>query len=378
MAIYAWHEGGPSAVGLMGLSRALASGFAGPVLGGLADRASRRNILLTTNAARTAIVVAMSASVAGGAGLPAVFVLMAALGLFDPMYESVSGTLLAESVSDSEGLAAANARVGVATNSGFLLGSAGAGLVVAFATTTIALSALAGFFAVSLVPLALIRHGAPTPERQPSVRSGPIVAARDLFGTGGLREAAGFLGLLSMTDGAVDVLAVCAALGYLGAGNAGAGVLQAIIGVGTIVGSMVFAASRRAHHLPAGVVAGSAVLAVSLLAVGSGTGLVAAAAILGVGGLGYAMAEVGSVTLVQRRAADDRRVRVLGLVVSMKAISYAFGAALAGALAARLGARLAFVWTGVAALLLTAGLGMALINVGRRSGDRMTVSTIDA
>jgi len=61
----------------------------------------------------------------------------------------------------------------------------------------------------------------------------------------------------------------------------------------------------------------------------------------------------------------------------MKAISYAVGAALAGVLAARLGARLAFVWTGVAALLLTAGLGMALVKVGR-SGDRMTVSTVDA
>lgn len=64
-----------------------------------------------------------------------------------------------------------------------------------------------------------------------------------------------------MTDGAVDVLAVCAALGYLGAGDAGAGMLQAIIGAGTVAGGMLLVASRRTHGSSAGVVAGSVVRA---------------------------------------------------------------------------------------------------------------------
>ncbi len=233
-------------------------------------------------------------------------------------------------------------------------------------------------FAVSFLPLWRLPDVTPAARRHSTARVGPIAAARDLAGTDGLREAAAFLGLLSMTDGAVDVLAVCAALGYLGAGDAGAGLLQAVIGAGTICGSVLLA-SRRAHRVTTGVVAGSVVLAVSLVTVGFAGGIVAAMAILAIGGLGYSAAEVGSVTLVQRRAAADLRVRVLGIVVSMKAISYAAGAAVAGALAARLGARLAFVWTGAAALVVTAALAgsLALGTIGAidasRAGRRLSL-----
>lgn len=365
LAVHAWHEAGPSAVGLMGLCRAAASGFGGPLLGGLAHRASRRHLLVVTNVLRTGTVAAMAALVIVGAPFPVMFVLMAMLGLLDPMFESVSGTLLTEIVDDPSGLAPANARVSVATNGGFLLGSVGAGLVVAAMSTSVALCVLAGVFAVSLVPLSRLRIATPVTPPHSARHAGSIGAVRDLARTGGLREAAGFLSLLSMTDGAVDVLGVCAALGYLGAGDAGAGLLQAVIGAGTIAGSMVFVSSRKAHRMTAGVVVGSIVLAGSLVTVGAVGGIVAVMAILGVGGIGYSVAEVGSLTLVQRRAAADRRVRVLGMVLSMKAVSYAAGAALAGVIAARLGARLAFVWIGAGALLVTAALSASLTLVDR-------------
>ena len=361
LAVYAWNEGGPGAVGLMALSRALPSGLGGPLLGGAAARLSRRATLLVTNAARAVIVVGISGLVAGGVALPAIYALMAALGLLDLVYESVSGTLLCEIVADPYSLASANASVSGASNGGFLVGSAGAGFVLAAGSTSSALVALAVVFVVSLVPLCLIAHTDRTPDGRVNARFQSVLAWRDAIRVGGLREAAGWLSLVSVIDGVVDVLVVCAALGYLGAGDAGAGMLQATIGVGTIAGSVVFLSPRRVPRLVAGVVVGSVVLGVSLIAVGAVSHLGAVMVILGLGGLGSAVAEVGAVTLVQRHAPTERRVRMLGAVVSMKAISYALGAALAGALAGRLGARVAFVSTGVAALSAAVAFGVAIL-----------------
>ena len=302
LAVYAWNEGGPGAVGLMALSRALPSGLGGPLLGGAAARPSRRATLLVTNAARAVIVVGISGLVAGGVALPAIYVLMAVLGLLDVVYESVSGTLLCEIVAEQHPLASANARINAASNGGFLVGSAGAGLILAACSTTTALVGLAAAVSVSLVPLALIAQsgGNPNGRAEPPFQSAMVWG--NMAGVGCLREAAGCLGLLSMIDGAIDVFAVCAAIGYLGAGDAGAGMLQATIGVGTIAGSVVFLSSRRAPCLEASVVAGSVVLGVSLIAVGAVSSLGAVMVTLGVGGLASAVAEIGSITLVQRHA----------------------------------------------------------------------------
>ena len=306
LAVHAWHEGGAGAVGLMGLSRAGAAAVCGPLLGGLAHRASRRRVLLVTNMLRTATIAALATLVTLGASLAALLILVAVLGLLGPMFDSVSGALVAEVV-EPAGLPAANARVSVARNGGYLVGPVGAGVVVALASTSVALGVLSVVFAASFLPLWCLPDVRPLARRHSPARVGPIVAARDLAGTNGLREAAAFLGLLAMTDGAVDVLAVCAALGYLGAGDAGAGLLQAVIGAGTICGGVLLAWSRRAHRVTTGVVAGSVVLAVSLVTVGFAGGIVAAMPILAIGGLGYSAAEVGSITLVQRRAAADLR-----------------------------------------------------------------------
>ena len=90
-------------------------------------------------------------------------------------------------------------------------------------------------------------------------------------------------------------------------------------------------------------------------------------------GVGYVVAEVGASTLVQRLPPTDDVARVLGIAVTVDALAYATGSAIAGALAASLGARSAFAVAGVAALGATMLLAVALRRASE-GGEHAVVS----
>src|SRR5689334_17000707 len=77
LSVYAFDAGGATAVGAAALTRMVPAGLAAPLAGVLADRLSRRDVLLGAIAARAVILAAIGAAVAAAAPLAVVLTLAA-------------------------------------------------------------------------------------------------------------------------------------------------------------------------------------------------------------------------------------------------------------------------------------------------------------
>ena len=81
IVVYAYHQGGASAVGLVGLIRFLPAAFAAPFTSVLGDRLRRVPVMLCADLLRALALGAMAACVLGGAPAGAVYALAAAVGI---------------------------------------------------------------------------------------------------------------------------------------------------------------------------------------------------------------------------------------------------------------------------------------------------------
>ena len=376
LAVDAWTTFGPGAVGLVAASRSLASAAGAPLCSILADHHRPRELLIGARAGAAMIVAAIALAIDLDAGLVTLCALAAALGLAVSVSDPAGGLLRVRLVDGDEArLAVATARHRMAVHSGFLVGSVGAGLLLVSGTGAALLPA-AGSFAVGAVLAATVR----TPSDRVGERSrrGALRGVRLVAGTGGLRAAFGGLALLVAVDGIIDVLAVCAALGYLGAGDAGAGLLQGVMAVGAVVGGATMLSPARRLTSRVGILGGCVVVSAGLAAMAAASWLAVAAVVLAVAGAGYVVAEVGTSTLVQHLPPTDDVARVLGVAVTVDAIAYAAGSAVAGALAASLGARSAFAVAGAAALAVTLVLAVPLRRASVAGGRSIEPSAVVA
>src|SRR5829696_490465 len=75
LAVYAYNQGGATAVGVAALARMVPAGLAAPLAGVVVDRRSRREVLLAITLGRALVLVGVSAAVAVDAPLAVVLVL---------------------------------------------------------------------------------------------------------------------------------------------------------------------------------------------------------------------------------------------------------------------------------------------------------------
>src|SRR4029077_14443636 len=206
----------------------------------------------------------------------------------------------------------------VVVNLGFLVGSVAAGALLTVTYPGIVLAGLAGVFAASLIPLARITADERS-ERGPGVGSGrPVLEGfRVVLRDSALRVLVGITSVLSLVEGASDVLIVVAALGLLGLGSAGAGYLSASWGLGAMLGSAAALGLLTRRHLTIAMIAGSAGIGVSIALIGLVPAVATAVGALAAAGGAYAVVEITANTLLQRLAADDTLGRVLRVAETM-------------------------------------------------------------
>jgi MFS family permease len=136
-----------------------------------------------------------------------------------------------------------------------------------------------------------------------------------------------FAGAL-LLEGTSDVQLVALALGKLGMGNGGPGLLFAVWGVGGVLGSalIVFLVRRRGYGLV--LAAGTLMFSAGLAAAGA-DGVALALAVMVPAGAGFALVESAIVGLVPRLADDA----LIGRVYALSEILYAAGGGLGALLA---------------------------------------------
>lgn len=244
----------------------------GTLLSVLADRLPRHRVLISSDAARAALLALMAIP---GTPLPVLLALLFLVAVCAPPFESARSALIAD-VLEGDRYAVANSLNNVSLQLAQVVGFAAAGALVAVSNPSTALLVDAGLFAVSALWLTVGLRRRPAP----MASADPQSVWRDAGD--GLRLIARSPRLLAIVgllwSGTLFVFAwegiAAPLLDELGRDPSGLGVLLAAAPLGMTAGGLVLArlvAPRRRERLVPGLVA------VSLLAV-LGAGLVAALA----------------------------------------------------------------------------------------------------
>lgn len=250
-------------------------------------------------------------------------------------------------------LRAGNAILNVAFTGGAALGPALAGLVVAgFGVPTALLLDALSFYAIAWI---LFTAGAmPRAEPEPG-----DLRERVRAGIAYIREKPTLRNLL-LAQGAAFVffsavipVEVVFAKETLGAGDSGYGLMLAAWGAGMVVGSIVFAAIRRASL--------AVLLLFSTLGVGAGYLGMAVAPTLtvaclasAVGGTGNGIQWVAAVSAVQELTVAGMQARVMSVLESIGSATPGIGFAVGGLIAALVSPRAAFLVAGLGVFAIVA------------------------
>jgi MFS family permease len=376
--LYAYEAFGPGSVGLVALAQLIPAAAFAPVAAALADRFPRQRTLLVGYLLQTVADGAVALGILAGASpwLVLVAAVLAALTL--TFTRPSHGALLPGLSRTPEELTAANGLSGTVEGAGVLLGPllAAGLLTVGSPGLVFAAASLATFVAAMLVVRLRVSRagmdaadgsgvaaGATEPDSPMELMAGGL---RALLSSAETRLIVALLGLRMLTIGAMDVLFVLLALEVFNTGEAGAGILNAALGLGTIVGGAVsFIMVGRQRLAPALAVA-ALTWGLALIALGGMAGAALAPVVIIVGGIGLAAADVAGRTILQRVADDRVLARVLGGLEGVGFTGLALGSVAAPVLAGWLGPQGAVMVVGALLPVGVAATWLGLAAIDRR------------
>lgn len=348
--VLAYEQGGPVAVGILGLARYLTPAILAPFASLPAARWSTEAVLRATNLGRTFAVAGIAVAIALDGPFAALAIgtaLEAGIGAFTrPLHFA----LLPAVARSPRQLIAANVTTSAAEGLGTFVGPALGSLLLG---GTGPMGALVAVVAVYIAGVAAILD-----LHVPSVgRSDRPVGARAALGDlrAGLRAAVrlpgprlvmiGF-GFQTFIRGILTVVIVVAAIELLGMGEPGVGTLNAAMGLGGLLGAIVAIALAGRERLGLSFVASLAAWGAPIIVIGLLVHPAVAIVALLTVGISNALLDVAGFTLAQRTTPNAARVAVLGLIDSVANLGPAVGGIVAPLLIVGFGTRGALVVTG--------------------------------
>ncbi len=349
LAIAAYRAGGTGAVTLAVVARVLPGALAGPFTALLADRHSRRAVLLQLTAAATAVLALLTLLTALDGPFALVLTLAAAFSILTSGQQPAQVALLPSLARSPRQLAIANsARQGFG-NAAYCIGALAGGAAAAGLSVAAGFALAVAASAVAAVALLLLEPD-PRPAHR-AARDDARVAAELLLGLRevraepALRESAGVLAAIGLIYGVLDVLMVVVAVQFVGLGTGGVGILNSAWGAGGLIGGFAVLTLLARGRFAAALDASAALIAVPLAVIAVAANPFVAVLGFAVLGLGYAVAETAGQTLVQRLASDESLARAFAVAETGSQLAVALGSILAPVLIALLGIRGALVAT---------------------------------
>lgn len=347
LPVYAYHSGGARTVGLLFFARFVLAALAAPWLGLLADRWSRRQLMLSGDLVRCAIFAGITATASTGGSPYIVYVLAVTSTVISGSYSPAQAALLPSLVETPDELTAANLVGNSISSVGMFAGPALGGILLAVSAPSAVFALNGALFLWSAFFVAQLPRDEP-PERAERPQFLPEITAgfTTMWRNPKLRVVIGLAAADATVFGALEVLLVVLALRILHSGNAGYGWLNTAMGVGSIVGAFVVAAIAARRRLAGGFALGLLLSGAALCISGVMSTLAPALFLLGAVGTATILIEVTSVTLLQRSTENEVLGRVFAVFESLMLAGTAAGAVIAPALVSWLGPRGALVATG--------------------------------
>lgn len=365
VSVYAYDQGGPAAVGVLAVVRYVSMALATPFTATLADRLSRKAVMISADLTR-ATLVAVAAGVIFSDG-PALLVYGLAIvtSLAGTPFRPAQGALLPRLARDSGELTAANVASSTIESVGFFAGPALGGLLLAVADVPVVYLFNAATFVWSAALVFRIRPIAGTADED----GGAAALDEKPQAAGFVREAAaGFATIVRSPDlralvglyaaqcvvaGASAVFIVAVALDLLDLERAGVGYLNATLGIGGLVGGFVALMLAQRGRLAFDFALGVLLWAVPLLLIAAWPTLPGAVIALLLVGLANSLVDINVYTILQRVVPDDVMGRVFGALESSLIGAMALGALLMPILISTVGLRAGLLVIGGAVTTLS-------------------------
>jgi MFS family permease len=355
VVVYAYEQGGPTAVGVVGLARWLAAAAVSPFAALLGDRYDRRWVMVASDLARVVLIGAAAAAAYSNAAPIVIYVLAALVGVAATAFRPAEAALIPTLARTPEELTAANVAASTIESVGIFGGPALGGILLAatspgtvFVVTTAML--LWSAFLLAGIPPAAEAEAA---EREDvSVVDELLAGFRTIAREKRLRLLVGLFAAQTFVDGMLNVLIVVVALKLLDTGNAGVGFLNSAVGIGGLLGALAAAALVGRRRLAADFGLGIFIWGLPIALVAVWPNQVFALVLLGIVGIGNTLVDVSGMTLLQRAAPDEVLARVFGVLESLLLLTVGLGALVAPLLVNWLGTRGALIVAGALLPLL--------------------------
>ena len=357
LAVYAFQQGGASAVGIVAVIRMIPAAILSPFLSTLADRLPRRVVMAGADLIRAALMGAAVVVIAGDGSPWFVYAIVGVSTVVGTPFRPAQAALLPTLARTPAELTAANVASSTLEGIGGFAGPAVGGLLLAATSPEVVFAVNAGSFLWSALLVLGIRVAEPVAENVREKHSNVLGDTAEGLGVVTRnRDLATLLGLFTaqtFVDGALMVLVVVTALDFLHGGPATVGWLNAAMGVGGLLGgavALVLAARMRvADDLAAGLV----LYGIPLLLVAAAPNLPVVLAALAVHGVGNSLLDVSGITLLQRTVPDAVLGRVLGILEALVLGSIGVGALVAPVLIHHVGTRTTLLAAGAILPVLT-------------------------
>jgi MFS family permease len=347
--------GSAALLGLVAFASRIPVFLLAPLGGAVADKRSRRRILMATQSSSMLLAFTLAALTLGGwVHIWHIFVLAALLGIVNAFDIPARQAFVVEMVG-REDLVNAIALNSSMINGARIVGPALAGVLVSAVGEGWCFFLNGASYVAVIAGLRLMRVP-PRPKARPHASALSHIAAGFHFAWHAepIRALLLLVGLGSLTGLPYMVLMPIFAAKILHGGPEGLGILMAAAGSGALTGALTLASRRGIRGLGRWVTFAAAGFGISLIAFSLSRSFYLSAALLLPTGFFMMLQMASSNTLIQAMVPDHLRGRVMALYSMMLMGMMPFGALLAGVLAEHLGAPVV-VGAGGAASILGAG-----------------------
>jgi MFS family permease len=368
LMVYAYRQGGPAAVGLVGLIRWFPAAVAAPFGGMLGDRFPRLRVMVLSDLVRAAALGAAAAAIVVDAPAVVVYLLAILVTLVSQAFGPAESALLPTLAESPEELASANVANSTIEAAGYFVGPALGGVILAVSNVQTVFVVTAVAFLWSAAMLALIRLPAAEPTTEAargSWQHEALAGFRTIWHDSRLRLIIGLFAAQTLVYGGLVVLIAVASIRLLGLGSPGIGYLNAALGVGGLIGGLVAVGLVGFRRLA--LVFGLALIlwGTPILLIGVWAKAAPAFVLIGVAGLGLTLVDVSGFTLLQRAVPEEVLARVFGVLHSAFFATGGIGAILAPPLISWLGIRGALIAAGAVLPVVTIPTFGMLANIDR-------------
>lgn len=329
--------GSTALLGMIGFCGQIPVLFLAPFGGAIADRASRRTILLATQSTQMVLAFVLATlTLSGHVRVAHLFVLAACLGIANAIDIPTRQAFVVEMVGHAD-LPNAIALNSSMVNGARMIGPAVAGIVVAAIGEGFCFLANGvSFLAVIAGLLAMTGLVAP-PKRAPKSPLRDIVEGFSfVLGHAPIRTLLVMLGMVSLFGMPFVVLLPVYADRILGGGARTLGLLTGASGVGAITGALTLARRRGTKGMERWIALGAFTFGASLIGFAFSRVFLLSAALLAIGGASMMVQIAGTNTLIQTMVPDALRGRVMSVHSMMFLGMSPFGALASGWLATRI------------------------------------------